>query len=248
VAGRSDDLGSVDSVCKRGASAELAARRVDDTGSGQPCGDAEDHRRDDLHPGVDAHSAPGGRVYGGVEAPTDGCVRLSRPEAEPLRAGSPDPAGAGRRSVRSAEPVARAENSARRLGSGPEGRAGVCTQPARLLGGVYRCQRPSERSRQIGSPPISAMLDHVARPTFRTRAHGEDLLSPDRLVIRGCRALPSEGRDVAGRPSCQGPPRQRRRSRAGVLRPPPALPHPKAAISASAAWRPTVAGPATGGS
>jgi len=51
VAGRSDDLGSVDSVCKRGASAELAARRVDDTGSGQPCGDAEDHRRDDLHPG-----------------------------------------------------------------------------------------------------------------------------------------------------------------------------------------------------
>ena len=54
-----------------------------------------------------------------VEAPTDRCVRLSRPEAEPLRGGSPDPVGAGRRSVRSAEPLAQAEDTARRLGSGP---------------------------------------------------------------------------------------------------------------------------------
>jgi hypothetical protein len=38
------------------------------------------------------------------------------------------------------------------------------------------------------------------------------------------------------------------RDRAGVLRPPPGLPHPKAAISAFAAWRPTVAGPVSGGS
>jgi hypothetical protein len=115
-------------------------------------------------------------------------------------------------------------------------------------GRPYRSQRPSGRSRQIGSPPISAVSDHVARPIVRTRTHDENSSSPERLVFRGCRALPSEGRDVAGRPSCQGPPRQRRRSRAGVLRPLPALPHPKAAISASAAWRPTVAGPVTGAS
>jgi hypothetical protein len=31
-----------------------------------------------------------------------------------------------------------------------------------------------------------------------------------------------------------------------AFRPPPALPHPKAAISASVAWRPTVIGPAAG--
>ena len=110
--------------------------------------------------------------------------------------------------------------------------------------GVYRCQRPSERSRQIGSPPISAMLDQVARPTFRTRAHGEDLLSPDRLVFStplgraGRRGAALLSRTAEATTAQQG----------GVLRPPPALPHPKAAISASAAWRPTVAGPATGGS
>jgi len=49
-------------------------------------------------------------------------------------------------------------------------------------------------------------------------------------------------------PPSQRRPTERRRGRAGVLRPPPGLPHPKAAISASAAWRPTVAGPASGGS
>ena len=97
----------------------------------------------------------------------------------------------------------------------------------------------------------AAYLRYVGpcRPaTLHTRAHGEDLSAPDRLVVRGRRALSLREREVAGLgPPSQGRPTERRRSRAGVLRPPPVLPHPKAAISASAAWRPTVAGPATSG-
>ena len=114
--------------------------------------------------------------------------------------------------------------------------------------GVCRWQRPSGRLRQIGSPPISAMLDRVARPTFRTRAHGEGSSSPNRLVFRAAERSSREGERRPGWPPWHGPPRERRGSRARVLRPPPALSHPKAAISASAAWRPTVAGPATVGS
>jgi len=56
---------------------------------------------------------------------------------------STDPVGAGRRSVRSAEPLARAEDHARRLGSGPEGRAGVCAQSARLLGASATARGPA---------------------------------------------------------------------------------------------------------
>jgi hypothetical protein len=50
VGGRSGDFGSGDPVGERGASAELAARRVDDAGGDQPCGYPEDHRPYDLRP------------------------------------------------------------------------------------------------------------------------------------------------------------------------------------------------------
>ena len=117
--GRSGDLGSGDSVGKRGASAELAARRFDDTGSDQPCGDAKDHRGDDLWwtrmvPPPLGYTEELKRrqiaAFGYHER------RLSRYEEDHVI-----PAGAGRRPVGYAEPVARTEDSARRLGSGPEG-------------------------------------------------------------------------------------------------------------------------------
>src|SRR5882724_10499869 len=47
-----------------------------------------------------------------------------------------------------------------------------------VCSGVCRCERPSARSRQTGSPPITAMLNHLANPTLRARAHGENPLSP----------------------------------------------------------------------
>jgi hypothetical protein len=78
------------------------------------------------------------------------------------------------------------------------------------------------------------------------RAQSSVPVSPARLVLRGrhrsreaAELTPPLSRAVEG---------ERWRSKAGVLRPPPGPSHPKAAISASAAWRPTVAGPATGGS
>jgi hypothetical protein len=185
---------------------------------------------------VDAHGAPAARIYGGVEAPTDRCVRLSRTEAEPLRGGSRDPRW-GWAAPRRIRGTCGPNRGLRPTVGERTGRMSwsLCSTSSSARG-VCRCEWPSGRSRQIGSPPISAMLDHVARPTFRTRADGEDLLSPDRLVFRGRRAL-SSGGPGAGRagPPCNGPPKERGRSRAGVLRPPPGLPHPKAAISASAA-------------
>jgi hypothetical protein len=86
------------------------------------------------------------------------------------------------------------------------------------------------------------MLDHVANPTLRTQAHGviADPVGFPRLSPLG----------VAGlmRPLPRAVEGERWRSKAGVLRPPPGPPYAKAAISASAAWRLTVAGPAIGGS
>jgi hypothetical protein len=60
VGGRSGEFGSGDPVGERGASAELAARRVGDAGGDQPCGYAEDHRPYDLRPRMDAHGATAG--------------------------------------------------------------------------------------------------------------------------------------------------------------------------------------------
>src|ERR1700731_4090984 len=74
--GRSGDFGSGDPVGERGTSAELAARHVDDARGDQPCGYAEDHRRDDLRPRLDAPGRTAGPIYGGAEAPTDPHVRL----------------------------------------------------------------------------------------------------------------------------------------------------------------------------
>jgi hypothetical protein len=63
VVGRSGDLGSIDSIGKRGASAELAARRVDDTGSDQHCGKQMTIAETICLRGVDAHGAPAGRTH-----------------------------------------------------------------------------------------------------------------------------------------------------------------------------------------
>ena len=61
---------------RAGRERRAAARRVDDARGDQPCGYAEDHRRDDLRPRMDAHDATAGPVYGGAEAPTDPYIRL----------------------------------------------------------------------------------------------------------------------------------------------------------------------------
>ena len=143
VGGRSGEFGSGDPVGERGASAELAARRVGDAGGDQPCGYAEDHRPYDLRPRMDAHGATAGPYTEELKRQQI-CTfgyddrRLSHYEED-----STDPVGAGRRSVRSAEPLARAEDLARRLGSGPEERAGVCAQSARLLGASATARGPA---------------------------------------------------------------------------------------------------------
>ena len=70
VVGRSGDFCSGEPIGERGASVEFAAGRVDDARGDQPCGYAEDHRRDDLRPRMDTHGATAGPVYGGAEAPS----------------------------------------------------------------------------------------------------------------------------------------------------------------------------------
>jgi hypothetical protein len=81
---------------------------------------------------------------------------------------------------------------------------------------------------------------------LRAQAHGKNPLSPARLVFPGRHRSGGGGRVEA--PLSRAVEEERWRGKAGVLRPPPGPSHPKAAISDSAAWRPTVAGPATGGS
>src|SRR5260370_3891767 len=68
--------------------------------------------------------------------------------------------------------------------------------------GVCRCEKPSGRSQRIGSPPICATLDRVANPTLRAQAHGENALSPARLVLRGRHC---SGKAAGLTPACQGP-------------------------------------------
>jgi hypothetical protein len=103
-----------------------------------------------------------------------------------------------------------------------------------------------EAQRAIATDWIAAMLDYLVDLILRTQAHGKNLLSPARLVFRG-----ATGRGDAAEltpPLSRAVEGERWSGKAGVLRPPLGPSHPKAAISASAAWRPTVAGPATGGS
>jgi hypothetical protein len=242
VVGRRGNFGSGNSVVERGTSAELAARRVDDAGGDQPCGYPEDHRRDDLRPRLDAHGATAGPVYGGAEAPTDPHVRLSRPAAEPVRGGSrwgsaaPRPIRGTFGPSRGPRPTAgeRTGRTSWSLRSISSSARGVC----RARGPAGDCDR---LDRRLSPLCWTTSLTRLSAPKHTVRT-----------IIAGPASFPGRHRSGGGgrvdAPLSKAVEGERWRSKAGVLRPPPGPSHPKAAISASAAWRPTVAGPATGGS
>jgi hypothetical protein len=82
----------------------------------------------------------------------------------------------------------------------------------------------------------------------RRSAPGHTVRTRNRRPATFARRVPLGGGGRVDAPLSRAVEGERWRSKTRVLRPPSGPSHPKAAISASAAWRPTVAGPATGGS